>query len=422
MLYRTPVEVIAAASPALLARGCVNVLSLEGIRSEAGERWPRIRDGVYGRMETLLRQKLGPTDFFTRIDDESYLVTMPAAEPEDVNVVCLRVAYDLYTSFIGQCDLGNIHVSTAIGADEEGLTLKRLSRDQIISLAEKAGVADLIPPNLPRNGVSPLLSVLADRAINSVSPLQRREQHTSLNITHEFVPAWVAPNCAITTYICEPKSIMVAETGMHITLAQLSPKERVQAELSCLHAGIAQLARSAQKGNRFLLGVNISFEVLGSPNGRMEFLSALHNLSYEYRPYLDYTINEVPPGVAQTRLNNMVNMLRPFGRSVSATVAPASRVYTAYQGIGLRSMGLDLREYASALTFDDDLRNLLHMAKVMKLATFLCNVRKLETLQSPHASSVQILSGPAVALPCEEPRGMWRLSWDDIVGGSVVAL
>ena len=412
---------MAAASPALLARGCVNIVSLDGIRTQAGDRWPRIRDGVYGRMDTLLRQKLGPTDFFTRIDDDSYLITMPSAEPEDVNVVCLRVAYDLYTSFIGRCDVGNVHVSTATSATDDGLILKRLSSERIQALAEKACIPDLVPA--PPSGVSPLLSVLAERAVHSTAPQRNAQTATTLTVSHQFVPLWAAPANAITTYICEPKAITVVETNAVLTPAQLSPKERVQVELSCLHAGIAQLARSNQKGVRFLLGVTISFDVLGSPNGRMEFLSACHNLSSEYRQYLDITLTQVPPGVAQTRLNNMVNMLRPFARSVSATVAPASRIYGAYQGIGLRSIGLDLREYGSTfVTFEDDLRQLVHMAKAMKLGTFLFDVRRTDLLRSPSGQSVQLLGGPIIGLPCNEPPGMARLTWSDITGGDLVAL
>jgi hypothetical protein len=412
---------MAAASPALLARGCVNIVSLEGIRTQAADRWPRIRDGVYARMEALLRQKLGPTDFFVRIDDDSYMVTMPSAEPEDVNVVCLRVAYDLYSSFIGRCDAGNVYVSTATGANDQGLILSKLPAERIQALAEKAGINDLVPP--PSTGAAPLLSVLAEKAAHSRTPQRQTGTVTTLAVSHQFLPLWTAPANAITTYICEPKAITVIETNAVLPAGQLSPKERVQVELSCLHAGIAQLARSNQKGSRFLLGVTIPFDVLGAPNGRMEFLSACHNLSSEYRQYLDVTLIEVPPGVAQTRLNNMVNMLRPFARSVSATVAPACRIYGAYQGIGLRSIGLDLREYAGMFqTYEDDLRQLVHMAKAMKLSTFLFNLKRPEMLKSAAASSVQLLGGPLIGSACTEPPGMSRLTWNDITGGNLVAL
>src|SRR5258706_16145367 len=98
-------DIKAAATPALLQRGCVHVIDFEAIREEAGSRWDKIRDGVHGRLETILRQRLSPVDFFTALNDTSYLVTIPASDVEDIEVICLGVTFDLYKSYLGQFDL-----------------------------------------------------------------------------------------------------------------------------------------------------------------------------------------------------------------------------------------------------------------------------------------------------------------------------
>ncbi|MDE2631167.1 MAG: hypothetical protein KGM97_09275, partial [Alphaproteobacteria bacterium] len=151
-----------------MERGCVNVITLDALRQQAGSRWARIRDGVYARMEMLLRQKLGPTDFFARINENAYLVTMPSTDPEDVNVVCLRVAHDLYTSFLGQCDIGNIHVSTASDGGENTLALHPLPIERLAVLAEKAGIQDFsLPQHLRKIGLDDELSAPANRSVVS---------------------------------------------------------------------------------------------------------------------------------------------------------------------------------------------------------------------------------------------------------------
>ncbi len=419
MLQQTPVEFRGAASPALLERGCVNVIALDALRQQAGSRWARIRDGVYARMEMLLRQKLGPTDFFARINENAYLVTMPSTDPEDVNVVCLRVAHDLYTSFLGQCDIGNIHVSTASDAGENTLALHPLPIERLAVLAEKAGIQDFnLPQHLRKTGLDGDLSSPADRSvISSGDAALPTPTASSLIVEHHYVPVWSVPSGVITTYVCEPKSITTAQVPQrYLTPAQLTAKERAHVELSCLRVGVAQLAKQLRRGDRFLLGVMVSFDVLGSPAGRMELLSTCHDLSSEYRQYIEFTLTGVPHGVAQTRLNDLANTLRPFARGVSATVAPGSRDFIAYGGIGLRAIGIAKREFANRQDFQhEDLAHLANAAKLMKLGTFVADVKNIGTLKPAYNANIQQLSGPAIAPVCDEPHGMYRLTWEDVL-------
>ncbi len=420
-MRQIPVEFRAAASPALLERGCVNVIGLEAIRQEEGPRWPQIRDGVYAHLEELLREKLGPTDFFARFDDVSYLVTMPSANPEDVNVVCLRVAYDLFSNFFGQCDIRRIQVSTASNAGENLLALKPLPSGRIDTLVEMAGIQDSNPPDIVISNVSAPSPIVGDRSTAAEDGMQSPAARAAAPIVeHHYIPVWAVPNCAITTYICAPKSILAAEPPKkHIAIAQPTSRERILVELSCLHAGVGQLAKQGRTGERFLLGVAISFDVLGSPAGRMEFLSACHGLSSEYRQHLEFTLTEVPPGVAQTRLNNLVNMLRPFARSVSATVAPGSRDTTAYQGIGLRAIGIGSEEFPNGQQFRlEDAIHLANAARAMRLGTFIYDLKGAEALKYAYAANIQFLSGPAIAPPCDEPRTMSRLTWKEVLQDS----
>src|SRR5579884_1598091 len=104
-------EIRTAAAPVFLQRGCVNVIGLDAIRKEAGLRWERMRETIYARAEAILRQTLGPADFFLRLNDTAYIVTMPASEADDARLCCLRVAHELHTSLLGPCELGQLHLA-----------------------------------------------------------------------------------------------------------------------------------------------------------------------------------------------------------------------------------------------------------------------------------------------------------------------
>jgi hypothetical protein len=410
---QTPIEIKALASPALLERGCVNIISLEAIKEQTGDRWLRIRDNVYSRLETLLRQRLGPADFFARIDEYTYLVTMPSSEPEDVNIVCMRIAYELCSNLLGQCDMNTIRVSKAVSAGGDQMVLQALPSERLVGLAERAGIAEALKPPSAAVATPPEMPTGSSFSVIETAANRRK----TLTIVHHYVPLWSTANSAVTTYICEPQQIVAMDVMRHnVIVPQLGLKERTNIEIACLREGVNRLARCLGSNNRFILAMPVSFEVLGSPNGRMEYLNLCRSMSQEYRQYIDFILTEVPPGVANIRLTDLVNTLRPFARGVMATVAPGTHDYSAYAGMGLRAIGFHKREFAHEHRFTaQEAAQLAHGAKQMRMNSFMLGIRRLKTLQTAYESGIQMISGPAVASAAVEPKGMWRLAWQDIL-------
>jgi|GEM_PF-1655070 len=430
MFTKSPI-LAAAASPALLAKGCVNVIEFESLKEEAGARWPRIREGVCARLEAMLRTKLGPNDLFVPLGENGYLVTMPTTDPEDVSAICTRVAFDLHTSFLGQCSLDQVRVDSVAMDDQDTLLLRRLPLEKIVVLAEKAG----IPASVIYNSLGSKASNSSDAQPFGLSPIGKAGRGGSKTsyappaeepppqVENHFVPIWQVPTAAVTTYVCEPRTISVLGRPQPVPLVQLSPEERVQVDLMALQAGITQLTQSWAQGTRFLLGALLAFDTIGTPAGRMEVLSVCRGLSQVYRSYLTFVIYDVPPGVAQTRLANMVTTLRPFGRGVLATINPTSRAYSAYQGIGLRGVGFNLREFTPQAPFcQNDAEQLAQFGRRSNLTTFLWDVRDKNVLKYAQDASIQNLSGPAVVPASAEPQGMVRLTWGEVLARPDVEL
>lgn len=431
MLQKASPVLKAAASPAYLAKGCVNVIELGNFKEHAGARWPRICEGVYARIETLLKGRLGPNDLYVRMGDIAYLVTMPTTDPEDVNAICMRVAFDLHMSFLGQCDLDQIEVNTVAGGEDDTLVLQRLPFEKVVSLAEKAGIP--VSPAERTNQTAqehhrakPISTTRSvDKARKAIGPMLRFDEPPprALIVEFQFTPIWSVRNSAVTTYACEPRIVMDAGRRLSISPAHLTPKERIQIDVSAFQTGIDHLAKSHDVGSKFLLAVPISFDVLGTPAARMDFLSVCRDLSYNYRDYLLFTIFGVPPGVAQSRLANMVTVLRPFGRSISATIAPTDRVFGSYQGIGLHSIGFDLQEFGPRTPFSlKEAEQLAQFARKSNLGTFLSNVQNKNVLKYAQDANIANLSGPIIAPAAPEPRGVWRLTWAETLSQPVVEI
>lgn len=395
-------DIKAAASPALLERGCVNVIGLEALREKAGTRWPKIRDGIYARLETILRQRLGPADFFVPLDDIAYLVTMPAADADDAKVACLRVAFDLYTEYMGKCDLGFLNIYRAATGEGDTIVLERITTEELRGLAERAGASEGIQK----------VSAQAEPAGAVVS--QRLQP---LTFKTHFLPVWDARNEAITHYACLAQKLILPHAPFTTIAPQdLSFKERAKVEITCIQRGAAMLARKIERGERFLMSFRVSFETLGAHTARVEFTSACRELPSDFRQYLVFKLTDVPAGVPHSRLSELVMALKPYGRSVMAEVPFCFRDYFNYQGIGLQAIGLNFeRQRLSDKEINDEVMRLATAAKRLSLPTFLSGVARQATLRTARQAGVQFMSGSAIAPFLPEPGPMTRLHWDEVV-------
>lgn len=420
MLYRASSDLMVAASPGFMARGAVNVIGLERLKEAAGERWVRIRDGVHARLETLLRGMLGPADFFAQINETAYLVTMPSSAPEDVNLICLRAAFELHNNFLGECHLDQIVVGAALpGARNGELAVVPLPMEKVAILAKKAGIEPLPPTGSPP-AHAPKASPSATAQMQM--PAQMASLDSQLNVAHHFQPIWSVPNNAITTYLCEAKTITAPHRRDSIPMHALNPAERLDVELSCFRHGLETLGTAATQSRHFILEVGLSYGTLSAPAGRQAVLNTLRNLPNVMRNYLSFVIHTVPHGVAQTQLGTLVTVLRPFGRGVSATLPPRSHLFRAYQDIGLKSIGFALNEFGAHLPDQHAIEEMALFSRRNRLGTFVTHIGNINILKFVQDAGIQQLGGIAVAPYCETPKGVFRMTWHKLMAEPVVEI
>jgi hypothetical protein len=388
----------AAASPALVERGCVHAIGLEALRDKAGPLWEKIRAGIYSRLETILRQSLGPADFFVSLDELFYLVTMPQANAEDAQAACLGAAHELYTSYFGRCDLGIVHLYRAVRGAGDAIGIERISKEQLSVLAERAGVT---------NGIGKARTQATRVAVASESGPD--------DIKVQFQPVWDTRNEAITLYRCVPQPIAVRHGSSVAALEDLAPKFRTKVELSCLHQGIATLARHLERGERFLMAFGVAYETLSSHTGRVDFTNACRELSSDFRQYIVMQLTDVPAGVPHSRLSDLVMTLRPFARAVMSEVPSSCRSYAAYEDIGLQAIGLNLeRARLTPREMSAEIANLTTAAKRLSVSAYLAGVSDVRTLSSAR-HGIHFMTGPAIAPVVSAPRPMTRLYWHEVM-------
>ncbi len=389
MLQEYTSDLRAALSPAVLISGSVHVIDLMAIREGAGTMWDKIKDGLHARLECILGQRLSTSDFFAAIGETRYIVVTPRASAEESAIICLRVLHELATNLFGKCMPDQICIERAFETDAGTLRSERFSRAAISHLAGKADLGDLVED--------------APAAEQAAPPPPAEPQR---EIACRFEPVWDARHEAITTYICEPDMAAGDDD------APLSAKARMRMELAALATGADFLNRHLDNGERFLLGVKISFETLSSPHGRMEIAGLCRNLPAQCRQYLMFLITDIPLGVAHSRMSDFVMTLSHFGRIV-ASIASGTRNLSAYQGLGLFGVACDLAACDSEC-LAADIAQLAAAGRNMRAVTLAYGVQSRTTLTLAHGAGIQVIHGSCIGEARSAPRPMTRLRWSEI--------
>ncbi|HEY8948675.1 MAG TPA: hypothetical protein VIM56_07300 [Rhizomicrobium sp.] len=386
-------ELKLALSEPLLKRGCVNVIGLEQIKAAAGARWGKSRPLVCAQMETVLKRMLGPADFFAEVDDASFLVCTPAASIEESRVFCLRAAHDLHTSQLGSCDLNALRLAQITAVKDDNLEYATLTPGAIKEIASRAGIA-------------------ASEAQPEVS-LDRKSTFKTKTVPRpRFTPLWDAQHEAITTYRCDlPRDPF----SLGVPPPQLNLREELAALLSRLTLATNALASHLSVGERFLLSFPIPYELLGSPVVRMEVASFCRTLSSALRSYLLFEISDLPYGVPQSRLSELVGSLRAFCRGVSAILPARIPSYSAYQGSNLFAIGLSLAPHHTGTTeMESEIFKLNAAAKRLHMKSIVLDAPTLDIVLAARDNGTSLISSPLIGLPVQEPTPIRHLTLDGV--------
>jgi hypothetical protein len=387
--------------PDLIERRCAHIIDLSAVRAAMGTLWSVMQGSVRSRLESVITKGLTSADYYERLDEERYLIVTPNAPAEEGATITLKIASEFLNALNGSCDLRNVHIETA---EQDGAHIvgRLIEATALAELIEKAGITDVtVPPKL-RRGASPQL----EKPVSGGGPAPRSE----LRIAHRFEALWDARNQAITTYISLPDSITCAEEpDGQLAPGELTIRERTRLEMSGLMAGVAHLSRFLEGGERFLLCVPISFDMVCSPYGRMEFTATCRGLPGAFRQYLVFLLTDVPLGVTHSRLTDLAVVLKPYGRII-ASVPGGCRNFSSYSGHGFSGLALDLAKSASDAERRADIPLVGAAGHDMGWGAAILNLDNPEMLAAVNAADFRFLHGKVVASPLSRPKPMTRLA------------
>lgn len=366
-------ELRLAVPPEAWSRGRVNIVSLEGLKEQIGERWAKSQDTVWNHLSNLLRQKLAPTDFYAQLDPTTVLICQPELAADKARGCCLGIAQDLHHMLFGRaCEPGQMLIYRG-RLEGDAIEAEPIGADALAEAAEQA------QPAMP------------DPAYQ-----------------HRFVPIWDAPKEAVTTYRCVSVLDEHADPGRG---------GRARQELGVTKARLVHatdlLWRRLAGGDRFLAWIPLSYDVIGTQLSRVEIAAVCRGLPRDLRPYLIFEIADLPQGVPQSRLADLVGSVRPFCRGVVAQVPPRTVNYGAYMGVGLHGVGISAGNSSSKEAVAD-LQALAAATRRQRMVNFCLDVASDEVFAAARANEVGLISGAVIGAPRAVPPPIHRLGLAEI--------
>jgi hypothetical protein len=322
-------------NPALLGAGAVNIIGLDAVRLQLGERWQRKAARVWEHTEREIERTLGPTALFLRVDDVSYLIAQPGEEGFAAQAACLTILQDVLKFFLGELRPGDVSVRQVTKLDGgeiasapiDPAALRRRpprpAEETADTPAERA--AEAVSGPLADHAPAPWRPPLAGRGFHiGLTPHKGEPFELELKVE----PVWNLRRGLITSFLVDrPTARLRAE-----------PDELEEMDVATAAYVATLLEEHLKQGGPLALHVPISFASLATQRSRERLMRATRHVRDQMKACVLVEIDHLDPGVPPSRLIEVVGLVRSLCGGVLARVRPSKAGMEAVRRCGLRGI------------------------------------------------------------------------------------
>jgi hypothetical protein len=314
----------------VLATGAVNMIGLDAIRRQLGDRWPAKKGRVWEHVEQEFHRKLGPADLAVRIDDINYLVAAPSAPGFAAQALCLSILQEVLKFFLGEIRTGDISVRMVTDLAEGAIVstpidLSRLARARAASRPPATAAEELGDPSAPPANWRP---PLAGRTSLVELALPKQEP---FNIRLTVEPVWNLRRGLI-------MSFLIGQSGVPLGA---NPAELEAVDMATFAYAATLLEESADQGGPLTLHVPVSFSSLAVQHARHRLLKLTQSVREAMRASMLLELSGLDAGVPPSRLIETVGLVRSLVAGVVGRVRPSKPALAAVKACGLRGLAVE---------------------------------------------------------------------------------
>lgn len=376
--------------------GKLQLLQLDHIRAEMGERWPAIADRVRDIAEQVLTRRLAPIDVFAPLDEGSYLILFAALGEDEARLKVAAIAREIRDRLLGE--LGSA-VTAEVGAFVAPLT------DMFAAVAHPPTMAEVDRVLSQQDDVAP--------PRDSAPQALLRERLGEVNVSYR--PTLHVKRDMMSVFGAQAMRLDVGNT-IHRGTAAYPPNDppvAFEIDRAVLQHALKDIRRLVRRTERALVTVPLRLQsLIDHSSGQMVDLCRAQRPIV--RRHLVVEISGLLADAPLARLIEAIAAIQPFCRALMISVLPSFGEFDRAARLGLSAVGIDLEQPAQpGLTRERLLPALAGFARgahAQGMTAHLYGIADPETLEAGRAASFDFLNGPALAPEIARPVAMYDVA------------
>jgi len=333
--------------------GNIHLIGMQRIREKVGDDWPRIADRAMDVANKCIARACGPDDVFLTYDELSFLIIFANLSKEQAQLRCMEIVEDITRRLLGEgASPETAEVSTGVFETDGTLIFNAISKNDLIARVTGQIGEEAETPPAPLEAEDATLEAEIDDSLPDYSPFHIDQQKALASIRVLYQPMWNLRHKAIVSYFATATARNVFSVNLWDDMVRRNFSHvlsSVEVDIFVAHIAMRDFAKRIAQGPRLLIGWPVHFETLASRNYRNLFIEFCRDIPEEVRKLLILELDGLPEGVPNSRVLEIISVLRPFCRVVNVRVAPEFKRFEVFSGsqiggVGFSLSGLPLRD------------------------------------------------------------------------------
>lgn len=388
--------------------GKVHLLGLDRVKAHFGDHWDKLAPRIEALVERSIERRLTPKDVYRKTGGLNYVVLFAGLSDREAALKCGLMADEISRMLVGDdMGAGMLEVQ-CISSEIDGTKIlnKVLNPSEIAREIEK--VAE--QAHSRRAAAAGGSSDKTEFQIEVEDPLK----HVRL----AYRPIWDVQRSVAAKFVCTP---LYQPRGRRSQMGDLSfvltDTEAAKLKLDRMVVGhaIEEFSRMHQRGIRLPVCLPVHFESISTASRRRDLLDEWSHLPKEYRELATFEIVSLPDGIPQSRVAELVSVLKVNAKSVLARLPIGTQGFRNFSDTGIAAVGAELTEPAKS---DDrvmkELERFALGAEKSRLQCYVHGVSSLSQTLGAVASGFSFVAGDVIAPLIDKPEFAFRLNLDDL--------
>lgn len=369
----------------------VYLIDLDAIRQRMGEKWPQVAGKAQAITLQSIERHLTPTDMASPYGDGTFLLVFSRLSQREAELKCLLIAREAGRRLVGSDEAADmVKVRSVVVEDDGSMAFVDADLDaSTAALRREVGAAAI-------RSLKALPRLLTD-GLGHWDELQ-----------FIYRPLLSLRGMVVSTFICVP--IRALDHGAYASGYRVltDPGDECQiADLDTvvLAKVVADLTATGNRDVRALLSLPVHFQTLAVPRFRDVYLDLCRRHLTTFDTRVIFELVELPEGIVQSRLHNLVATLRPYSRAVIARLPLGQNSLASFRLAGLHAVGADIyysRDPEPSLMRSMD--QFVEKAEKQSLKTYIHGLRTVSLTTAAISSGFDYIDGYSLSCIVDIPK------------------